>query len=148
MNAEAGELPGVSLYTCSVDVRWGDMDALAHLNNTVYLRFFEQARMEWYGNLERERFEDAGANIVIINAYAEFRRPIVYPASLRVEMSGSEPGNSSFMSHYAIYDRATSDGTNAEESAYCVGYSKIVWVTADASRSTAMPGSVRELLIK
>jgi len=31
-----------------IPVRWGDMDAMGHVNNTVYFRFMEQTRISWF----------------------------------------------------------------------------------------------------
>ena len=35
------------LHTTTIKMRWGDMDALGHLNNTYYFRYMETARLEW-----------------------------------------------------------------------------------------------------
>jgi len=35
----------------SIPVRWGDMDAMGHVNNTVYFRFMEQTRISWFERL-------------------------------------------------------------------------------------------------
>ena len=34
-----------------IAVRWGDMDAMGHVNNTVYFRYMEQARISWFDAL-------------------------------------------------------------------------------------------------
>ena len=34
-------------YQMEIPVRWGDMDAMGHVNNTIYFRYFEIARLEW-----------------------------------------------------------------------------------------------------
>ena len=36
------------VHTTTVPIRWGDMDAQGHVNNTVYFRYMEQARVEWF----------------------------------------------------------------------------------------------------
>lgn len=134
----------VQLYQCAIDVRWGDMDAMGHVNNTGYFRFCEQTRMEWFSSLDTSGFELPDSQIVIINAWCEFRVPIVYPASLLVSMSAGKPGNSSFMSYYQISDR-NSDGS-AGTKIYAAANAKVVWVDRAGTSSTAMPGSIRQLL--
>ncbi|MBM3384043.1 MAG: acyl-CoA thioesterase, partial [Betaproteobacteria bacterium] len=37
-----------------IPIRWGDMDAMGHVNNTVYFRFMEQARISWFDRLVPE----------------------------------------------------------------------------------------------
>ncbi|TMG85764.1 MAG: acyl-CoA thioesterase, partial [Betaproteobacteria bacterium] len=44
-------------HTTKVPIRWGDMDAQGHVNNTVYFRYMEQARIEWLAGV-RERLGD------------------------------------------------------------------------------------------
>lgn len=129
----------IRLFTCPIKVRWGDMDAMGHVNNTCYFRYCEQARMEWFAGVDLAGSEAAGSQIVIINAFCEFLVPVVYPSSLIVEMYADAPGNSSFMSHYIIRED-TAKGT-----VYCNGKAKIVWVNEAGTKSVAMPDTVRSL---
>ena len=82
-------------------MRWGEMDALGHMNNTVYFRYLEQARISWFDSARhrlqsRQRRPDLGS----INC--RFRIPIVYPADLVVSVYGGQPRNSSFVLKYTI----------------------------------------------
>jgi len=58
-------------------VRWGDMDAFQHVNNTVYFRWFECARIAYF---QRVGF-DGGESVGPILAHTEcrFRRPVAFP---------------------------------------------------------------------
>ena len=55
------------IHVTRMPIRWGDMDAYGHVNNTVYFRYMEQARVEW---LEEHKIEvrPGGLGPVIINA--------------------------------------------------------------------------------
>ena len=35
------------IHTMTVPIRWGDMDAMGHVNNTLYFRYMEIARLQW-----------------------------------------------------------------------------------------------------
>ena len=35
------------VYECTIPMRWGDMDAMGHINNTLYFRYLEIARVDW-----------------------------------------------------------------------------------------------------
>ena len=37
-----------SVYTKRVEIRWRDMDAFKHVNNSVYLTYLEETRDEWF----------------------------------------------------------------------------------------------------
>jgi acyl-CoA thioester hydrolase len=39
------------VFEMSMPIRWGDMDAFGHVNNTVYFRYMEQARISWFEQL-------------------------------------------------------------------------------------------------
>lgn len=90
------------VQTSCIPVRWGDMDALGHVNNTVYFRYMEQTRIEWLTSF----FDMAGESTtgpVLINSKCDFLRSIKYPDQIEVQMYIASPGRSSFESHYQIY---------------------------------------------
>jgi len=69
-DASTPEPEGLLLRRQPMRVRWGDMDALGHVNNTVYFRYFEQIRIEW---IEEFGFGAAGQphGPVIVDAHAQ-----------------------------------------------------------------------------
>ena len=133
------------LYTCELDVRWGDMDSMGHVNNTLYFRFCEQARMQWFTSLDLSQTEAPDSLIVIINAFCEFQVPVVYPARLQIEMSADGLGKSSFMSHYTIKDAPGSYST-PDPVHYATGRAKIVWVDHTGAKSIPVPNAIRQLI--
>ena len=48
------ELPqGLKLvHEMRIPVRWGDLDAMGHVNNTIYFRYFESLRIEWLNRFD------------------------------------------------------------------------------------------------
>ena len=121
---------GVALHRTSLDVRWGDMDALGHVNNIMYFRYFEQARIAWYEGAGFAPLGEADTGMVIVDNRAEYLRPLVYPATMDVRMAGHSPGRSSFVTTYTIAVGRT---------LYTRGASKIVWVDHAAGRSVPLP---------
>jgi len=65
-----------------IPIRWGDMDAMGHVNNTVYFRYMEQARIGWFDALVPEDEAWKSTGIVIANASCNFKRPINYPGTV------------------------------------------------------------------
>lgn len=129
------------LHTIEIDVRWGDMDAVGHVNNARYFTYFEGARIGWLLALGREdTVNGANEGPVIANASCSFRRAITYPARLAVSMFGGTPGRSSFESWYEIRDRGDSAVLYAD------GASRMVWVDRRAGRSIPLPEFIRVLL--
>jgi YbgC/YbaW family acyl-CoA thioester hydrolase len=82
------------VHVTRIPMRWGDMDAMGHVNNTVYFRYLEQARIEWYAYLGRSK--QAGMETVVAHAHCSFMLPLTYPGTIEVQTYVGPPGRSSF----------------------------------------------------
>jgi acyl-CoA thioester hydrolase len=122
-------------FSSVMPVRWGDLDAYGHINNTLYFRYFEEARFQ----LMQEKNIPINGNThpVVVTIGCTFLRPLFHPDNIRVEIFLSEPGRSSFMMHYRIYSSTYPQAPSAE------GYSKIVWVSSENGKSVPLPDNVR-----
>jgi len=66
-------------------VGWGDMDAYQHVNNVVYFRYFENARLEYFRRLDWFAFEkETGVSPILASTQCRFRRPLTYPDTIRI----------------------------------------------------------------
>ena len=110
------------------------MDALGHVNNTVYFRYFEQARIAWYEGAGFGVLGTSDVGMVIVDAHAEFLKPVVYPATLDVRMAAHSPGRSSFVTTYTL---------SMGDVLYTKGHSRVVWVDHVAGRSVPLPAPLR-----
>jgi acyl-CoA thioester hydrolase len=91
------------LYDCHM--RWGDMDAFAHVNNTAYVTYLEQARVAMFF----DRYDGTFAKGTVIARHEiDYLRPVVYhPQPLRIELWVDEVRGASFQVRYEVYDGAT-----------------------------------------
>ena len=124
------------MHTSRIPVRWGDLDAYGHLNNTLYFRFCEQARVEWLeeaGFMVRAESREAP---VIINASCTFLAPINYPATVVVKLFAGEPGRSSVMTWYELY-------VEGGDQLFADGASKVVWMDHATGKSVPLPDTLR-----
>ena len=128
------------LHQETIPVRWGDMDALGHVNNTVYFRYYETCRVSWFDALGAGMTQADDEGAVIINASATFLKPIVYPANVIVKMYGGNPGNSSFDTRYEICDASD------ESVLYSTGEAKVIWMDQVANKSKTIPDSLRNMM--
>ncbi|BEV14864.1 acyl-CoA thioesterase [Herbaspirillum sp. DW155] len=127
------------LYRSQQRIRWGDMDAFGHVNNTLYFRFMEQCRIEWLEEVFGPTIAGEEGP-VIVNAHCNFLRQMKYPASIVVEMAAGHLGRTSVETTYVIRDAAD------EQIIYADGAAKIVWVDFRKEKSTALPEKLRQLL--
>ncbi|MGH8801410.1 MAG: acyl-CoA thioesterase [Casimicrobiaceae bacterium] len=127
----------VLVHTSHQPMRWGDMDMLGHVNNTVYFRYMEQARIEWTYALARGRAYQDGHGPVIVNASCTFRESLVYPGEVEVRMYLGDPGRTSLGSYYELWF----GGKCCAE-----GAARIVWTDRATGRPVPLPEAVRTLL--
>jgi acyl-CoA thioester hydrolase len=120
-----------------IPIRWGDMDAMGHVNNTVYFRYMEQARIGWFDALvpAAEAWKDTG--IVIANASCNFKRALNYPGTVEVELSVEPPGGSSVSTFYEL----KMDGT-----LYADGAAVVVFIGMANQKPVRIPEGIRSLL--
>jgi acyl-CoA thioester hydrolase len=124
----------VLVHTSFQPIRWGDMDALGHVNNIVYFQYMEQARIEWLYAHRGDRSHAGGTGPVIVNASCTFLVPLVYPGDVEVRMYLGEAGRSSVATHYEL----DANGKRAAE-----GAAKMVWIDLASGKSVPLPETLR-----
>ena len=63
-----------------IPVAWGEMDAFQHLNNIVYFRYFESARIAYFERLDLlELMTQKGIGPILASTSCKFRIPLTYP---------------------------------------------------------------------
>jgi acyl-CoA thioester hydrolase len=87
----------------TLPVAWGEMDAFQHVNNSVYFRYFESARIAYFERLEfMEHMQATGVGPILASTQCRFRIPLTYPDMVRVGAKISEISNDRFVMRYAV----------------------------------------------
>jgi acyl-CoA thioester hydrolase len=129
-----------AVFEMSMPIRWGDMDAFGHVNNTVYFRYMEQVRISWFEQMGMVGSNADGQGPVIVNASMEFLKQLHYPGDVIGRMSVATPGRSSFDTGFALV-RADDPGT-----IYARGAARCVWIDYAAGKSVPVPDRLRETI--
>jgi acyl-CoA thioester hydrolase len=124
----------------SMPIRWGDMDAFGHVNNTVYFRYMEQIRISWFEQLGIAGGNDEGQGPVIVNASMEFLKQLHYPGDIVCRMSVGPLGRSSFDTGFEL--RRADD----PDTLYARGNARCVWIDYAAGKSVPMPDVLRSTI--
>ena len=92
------------VYLCPL--RWADMDSFGHVNNVEFLRYLEQARVDWMFITAKEAgVEEFSLGTVVARHEIEYKRPLVYRAEpVRVETWVTDITNASFTVAYEVKD--------------------------------------------
>ena len=128
------------IYVARIPMRWRDMDINRHVNNTVYFRYFEQARIEWCDRVRAEHGQSGGLSFVIAAAHCHYLKPLVPPGTIEVIVYAGTVGRSSFTLHYDIY----MEGDRSLK--YAEGYTRQVWIERAGGRSAPLPDFMRVVL--
>jgi acyl-CoA thioester hydrolase len=122
-----------------IPVRWGDMDAIGHVNNAAYFTYCESARIEYFEQIGLGRFTEATEGPALAHAALNFRRQVRHPAVIDVGIRVPEVRNRSFRMDYGIFLDAT-------DTLVADGTSVIVWADYGAERATEVPMHVRNAI--
>lgn len=122
-----------------IPIRWGDMDAMGHVNNTVYFRYMEQARIGWFDALVPEAQAWKSTGIVIANASCNFRRPFNYPGTAEVKVYTGKLGGSSVPTYYELL-------LLENQAVYADGEATVVFIDMKTQKPVRIPEEIRKRL--
>lgn len=124
-----------TLFVAAIGVRWRDLDAFNHVNNSNYLTYLEEARLQWLQQVPDWFSEESMP--VLAASDLQYRRPIEWPASLHVELRCSRLGTSSMTLTHRIVD------ANDAGRLYCEGHVVLVWMNPATGKPTPLPATIR-----
>lgn len=95
-------------YPVSVDipVQWGEMDALQHVNNVTYFRYFESARIAYMMKTSLIGRSNTSVGPILAETECRYKRPVTFPDQLMVGCRITEFQEFGFVQEYAVYSRA------------------------------------------
>ncbi|MCL1077956.1 acyl-CoA thioesterase [Parashewanella spongiae] len=123
-----------------IPVAWGELDALNHVNNAVYFRYFETARIEActkVGVLNLNKMDKIGP--VLADTYAKYKRPVTFPDTLLVGISICQIESDRFTMEYTVFSKQ-------QQAITTKGTSTIVMVDYASGRPVDIPSETMELL--
>ena len=135
------EIPEVKklVFEMQIPIRWGDMDAMNHVNNTSYFRYMETCRIDWMRSIGCQP-DPQGEGPVIVNAFCNFYRQLEYPGDVLIKMYASDPGRSTFETW------ATMVRTDQPEVIYAAGGATTIWVNFPAQKAKSLPDWLRAIV--
>ena len=127
------------VHLMTIPIRWGDMDAMGHVNNTTYFRYLETIRIDWFQAIGTA-LNPAGCGPVIVNAFCNFYKQLEYPGDVLMKMYTSDPGRTTFES-WATMELASQPGL-----IYAAGGATTIWVDFPKQKAVELPDWVRAIV--
>ena len=117
-------------------VLWGHMDAMGHVNNTIYFRYFESARVHYMARMGL--FCDPKETVfpILASTKCDYKVPLTYPDEVLVAAKTVKVGRTSFTQEYRIW-------STAQELVSAVGEGTIVCVDKATGKPVPVPDDIR-----
>ncbi len=88
----------------SQSVIWADMDAYGHVNNTVYLRYFEDGRVVYFDRIGVDQYkQQANIGPIMARVSCDFRAPLHYPDVIQIGVRGDLLSTGKLSMAFAVY---------------------------------------------
>ena len=104
-----------------LQIRFNDIDALGHLNNSVYFSFYDLGKSSYFETVKGKEIDWKDADIVIANIHADFFSPVFFKDTIAVQTTVAEIGNKSMRVLQQIINTQTNE-IKAECSTIMVGF--------------------------
>jgi acyl-CoA thioester hydrolase len=127
------------VFEMTIPIRWGDMDAMGHLNNGTYFRYLETVRIDWMHHIGCVP-DPQGEGPVIVNAFCNFYQQLVYPGDVLMKMYTSDPARTTFET-WGTMERADNPGVIC-----AAGGATTIWVNFPNQKAVELPQWMRELV--
>jgi acyl-CoA thioester hydrolase len=124
------------LLDTTLDVRWRDLDAFNHVNNSTYLTYLEESRLRWLQQIP-DPWYDEHALPVMVSSEVNYRQPVTWPAVVRIQLFCEKLGNSSMTVGHRILD------AHDESRLYSDGRVVVVWMDPATGKSVPLPAAIR-----
>ena len=129
------------LHPLDIDVKWGELDMLGHLNNVVFIRYFESSRIHvmmqsgiW------DLFAKQGLSVVLAKIDCNFLAPVHFPDKIQAQCALVSVGNSSIVVEHQLISKKTNQ---------LVAHGQGVMVCFDFKKQTSaqIPAELKQILI-
>ena len=85
-------------------VAWGQMDVFNHVNNVVYFRFFEDARIAYFEKIQYlQEIEKTGVGPILAHTECKFKFPVTFPDQLKLGARVSEMRDNDLTMNYVVW---------------------------------------------
>ena len=131
-------IPGLKLSSMRFPVRWGEMDALGHVNNASYLRYFEESRILWSESMGLH-LDGTGEGMILLKASVTYKKQVSYPADIYIDLFAGGIGRTSFQ----LVNTLTQAGDTTPAA---IGEFVIVWFDYRTNKPLPVPATLRAVL--
>ena len=129
-------------FQFEMDVEWGDMDALQHVNNIEYFKYFQKARIAYFEkNNSDNLFTESRISTILASTQCKFIYPLKYPDTIVIGARVVSIANEYFTMKYAVIN-------NNNQRLVAVGDAKVVMFDYEKNKKASIPEVIKERIIE
>ena len=130
-------------FTVVVDlnIEWGDMDALRHVNNIEYFKYFQVARIAYFEKIASDGvLREKRIPLILASTQCKFIYPLAYPDSISVGVRVDAMADQYFTMKYAVV-------SDKHQRLVAIGDAKVVMFDYVNNKKTSIPDEIRKTII-
>ena len=130
-------------FTVVVDlnIEWGDMDALQHVNNIEYFKYFQVARIAYFEKINSDsEFGETPIPLILASTQCKFIYPLTFPDSVSVGVRVDAMADQYFTMKYAVVSQK-------HQRLAAIGDAKVVMFDYVNNKKTSIPNEIRKTII-
>ena len=129
-------------FKIDLSVEWGDMDALQHVNNVEYFKYFQKARIAYFEkNNSDNLFTESRISTILASTQCKFIYPLIYPDSISVGARVDAIADEYFTMKYAVI-------SSNNQKLVAIGDAKVVMFDFEKNIKTSIPESIKKRIIE
>ena len=128
-------------FITQMNVEWGDMDALQHVNNVEYFKYFQKARIAYFEkNSSEDLFVESRISTILASTQCKFIYPLKYPDTISIGARVDLMADQYFTMKYAVI-------SDNNQKLVAVGGAKVVMFDYDKNIKASVPQEVKKRIL-
>ena len=128
-------------FVVDLNIEWGDMDALQHVNNIEYFKYFQAARIAYFEKINSDSvFGETPIPLILASTQCKFIYPLAYPDSVSVGVRVDAMADQYFTMKYAVVSQK-------HQRLAAIGDAKVVMFDYVNNKKASIPSEIRKTII-
>jgi len=128
-------------FVVDLNIEWGDMDALQHVNNIEYFKYFQVARIAYFEKINSDSvFGETPISLILASTQCKFIYPLAYPDSVSVGVRVDAMADQYFTMKYSVV-------SHKHQRLAAIGDAKVVMFDYVNNKKASIPSEIRKTII-
>ena len=128
-------------FVVDLNIEWGDMDALQHVNNIEYFKYFQVARIAYFEKIDSESvMGETRVSSILASTQCKFIYPLAYPDSVSIGVRVDAMADQYFTMQYAVV-------SHKHQRLAAIGDAKVVMFDYANNKKVSIPNEIRKTII-